>query len=91
MDERAIKHLLIIFGVSLIAIFVVKTVISRTIVNLNKVTFEKKQEAIKPPAEQQAATFVSDAAITSETPAASTVGEAPPLEPLAASDVGEAR
>lgn len=91
MDERAIKRLLIIFGVSLIAIFLVKTVISRTIINLNKIAAEKKQDAIKPPAERQAATPASDAAIILESPAVSTVVGAAPLEPLSASGVGEVR
>lgn len=91
MNERAIKRLLIIFAVSLIAIFLVKTVISKTIINLNKVAAEKKQETIKPPAELQTAATSSDAAIIPETPAASTVVEAAPLEPGYSSGVSEAR
>jgi hypothetical protein len=91
MDERVIKRLLIIFGVSLIAIFIVKAVISRTIINLNKVAAENKREALKPPAEQQANIPASDAAIILETPAVSTVVEAAPLEPVSASGASEVR
>lgn len=89
MDERAIKRLLIIFVISLIAIFIVKKVISRTIIDLNRIAAEKKQSSAKLPAMQQMMPITSDAAMISETPPVSTVGEAAaPLESPSVSGVG---
>lgn len=86
MDERAIKRLLVIVAISIIAIVLFKTMMTKTIVNLNKAAAEKKQVAA-----QQAATPASDAAMIIETPAASTVGEVTTLEPSPASGVSEVR
>ncbi len=88
MDERAIKRLLIIFLISLIAIFIVKKVISRTIIDLNRIAAEKKQSSAKLPTVQQVTPITSDAAMISETPPVSTVGEAVPLESPSVSGVG---
>jgi hypothetical protein len=90
MDERAIKRLLIIFAASLIAIFVFKTMLSKTIVNLNKAAAEKKQ-ATKPSAAREVVTPPSDSAAIIETPAASTADEVPTQGLSAASGVGEAQ
>lgn len=84
MDERAIKRLLVIVGISLIAIVLFKTMMTRTIVNLNKVAAEKNQStaaASVPPA--------SDTAIVIESPAASSAADIATLEPSAASGVAE--
>ena len=89
MDERALKRLLVIIAISIIAILLFKAMMSNTIVNLNRVAAEKKQAS--PPATQQEAMPVSDAAIIAETPAASAAGEAAPLDVPAASGVNEAR
>ena len=91
MDERAIKRLLIILAASLIAIWIFKTMLSKTIVNLNKAAVEKKQ-ATKLPATQEATPPFFDAtAIVPETPAASAVGAVTMMEPSAASSVSETR
>lgn len=91
MHERAIKRLLVIFAVSLVAIMLFKTMMSRTIINLSMVAAEKKQAAAKLSAEQKAATAASDAAIIIETPATSAVAEGGALESSAVSGVSEAR
>lgn len=88
MDERAIKRLLIIFLISLIAIFIVKKIISRTIIDLNRIAVEKKQSIAKLPTMQQVTPITSDAAMISETLPVSTIGEAVPLESPAVSSVG---
>lgn len=91
MDERAIKRLLIIVAVSLIAIWLFKSMMSRTIVNLNKVAVEKKQAATRLSTQRQAAIAVSGAATTADDPAASAVEEGATLESPAAPVAGEAR
>jgi hypothetical protein len=75
MDERALKRLLVIVAVSIISIFVFKSMMVKTAVNLNKVAVEKKQAAATTSAQQQDTTAVSDVAATLESPAASGVGE----------------
>jgi hypothetical protein len=90
MDERAIKRLLVIVVISIVAIMLFKTMMSNTIVNLNRVAAEKKQAA-KPFAAQEEAMPASDAANIGETPAASTTGEAATPEVPAASRVNETR
>lgn len=72
MDERAIKRLLIILAVSLVAIFLFKSMMTSTIVNLNKAAAEKKVAA-RPPVAQPEVPAVSDAAVvtTPESSAAS--------------------
>jgi hypothetical protein len=89
MDERAIKRLLVIVAVSIIAIMLFKAMMSNTIVNLNRAAAEKKHAS--PSAAQQEVTPVSDTAIIVETPAASAAGEAAPLDVPAASGVNETR
>jgi hypothetical protein len=84
MDERALKRLLVIVAVSIIAIFLFKTMMSKTIVNLNRAAAEKKQAVVKPPAVQQQETPASDAPTILDTPAASAVGEDTKQEPSAA-------
>jgi len=91
MEERAIKRLLIMVAVSIVIIFVFKSVMSKTVANLNLVAAEKKQAAAKPPAEQEAETPPYDAAIVPETPAALPVAEAATLEQPSASGVNEVR
>jgi hypothetical protein len=89
MDERALKRLLVIVAISIIAIMLFKTMMSNTIVNLNRAAAEKKLAS--PPATQQEAMPVSDAVIVVETPVASAVGEITPLEVPVVSGVNEAR
>lgn len=91
MDERALKRLLAIVAASLIAIWLFKSMMSRTIVNLNKVAVEKKQAAVRLSAERQAAIPVSGAATTFDESAASAVGETAVPESTAAPVVGETR
>jgi hypothetical protein len=91
MDERAIKRLLVILAVSIIAIFLFKAMMTNTFVNLNKAAAEKQQAAAIPPAAQQEEIPVSDAAVVIEAPAASSVGEAPIQEPSAQSGVSGAQ
>ena len=88
MDERSIKRMLIIFVISLIVIFIVKKVISRTVIDLNRIAAEKKQSSAKLPTEQQVTPITSDATMISETPPVSTVGEAASLESPSVSGVG---
>jgi hypothetical protein len=91
MDERAIKRLLVIVAMSLIAIWLFKSMMSKTIISLNKVAVEKKQAAVRLFAERQAATSASGAAMTVEEPAASAVGENAALESPAVPVTGETR
>ncbi len=92
MDERAIKRLLIIVAASLIAIFIFKAMMSKTIVNLNRAAAEKKQGAVpSPAATQQAETPASEAENVPGTPAASAIGETTMMEPSVASSVSETR
>lgn len=90
MDERALKRLLIIVAVSIIAIFLFKAMMSSTVVNLNKLAAEKKQASMIS-AQQQATTPAYDAAISIETPAASAVSDVTMSEQTAASGVSEVR
>lgn len=76
MDERAIKRLLIMVGVSIIAIMVLKTMILKTAeIKVNKVATEKKrvaeQQAPAAPAITEMPTTTLDASASS--PAASGV------------------
>lgn len=81
MDERALKRLLIVVVVSIIAIFVFKAMMSRTIVNLSRAASEKTQAAIKAPAGEQEALSVADDTIAIEPSAASAVVEDVTPEP----------
>jgi len=86
MDERAIKRLLIIVAASLVAIFVLKSAMYRTIVNLNRIAAERKQTGTRPTGETRA---VPPASVTNvESAPASAADE---VEPLPASGAGEAR
>ena len=91
MDERAIKRLLVILAVSIIAIFLFKSMMTRTIGNLGRVAAEKKQAAATPPAVQQDALPASNAATVVETPAGSSVGEVSAPESSVASAVSGAQ
>ncbi len=91
MDERAIKRLLVILAISIIAIFLFKAMMTNSIVNLNKAAVEKKQAAVRPPAAQQEEPPVSGAAIVVETSAGSSVGEVSSPEPATASGVSVAQ
>jgi len=91
MDERAIKRLLVILAVSIITIFIFKAMMTSTFVNLNKAVFEKPKAAADPPAAQQEALAVSDAAIVIESPAVSPAGEVQTGEPSAVSGVDRAQ
>lgn len=90
MDERAIKRLLIIFVASIIAIMLLKMVLTRTYATLSKVAVEKKQAAAKPPSPVQEPT-PSAALEIIEPPAASSVEEVNTAELPASSGVSEAR
>lgn len=95
MDERAIKRLLIMVVVSIIAILVFKKILTKTAINVNKAVVEKKQAAsAKPPTVQQAPS-PSPAPAIIESPAASSVTEATtmdtPASSPAASSVSEVR
>jgi hypothetical protein len=91
MDERAIKRLLVILAISIIAIFLFKKMMTNSIVNLNKAAAERQKTAAKPPVAQQEASSVSDAAIVVEPPAVSSVGEVSTPQPPAASGVSGAQ
>lgn len=80
MDERALKRLLIVVAVSIIAIFAFKAMMSRTIVNLGKAAADKKQAAIKTPAVQQEASPADEDTNAGEPSAASAVAEGATLE-----------
>lgn len=88
MNERAIKRLLVIFVISLVAIFMVKKIISRTVINMNRIVAEKKQFAARSRTLQQMPQITSDAAVILDTPSVSKAEEAVPLEPPPVSGVG---
>ena len=86
MEERVIKRLLIILAVSIIAIIVIKVMLTKTYSNLNDAVVAKKQAAEAAKAatqEQTSATEVIDThvasgvgeTITAEMPASSVEGE----------------
>ena len=75
MDERALKRLLIIVAVSIIAIFLFKIMMSNTIVKLNKAVAEKKQAVAKQPSGHRETPPTSDTSTIIEMSAASSVGE----------------
>ena len=89
MDERTIKRLLVIVGVSLIVIVLFKTMMTKTIINLNRVAAEKNQSATVTSGAGQA--VVPGTTTTVDTPAASSVGESVALETSATSAVIDAR
>jgi len=89
MDERTIKRLLVIVGVSLIVIVLFKTMMTKTIINLNRVAAEKNQSTTVTTGAGQAAD--SGTTITLETPAASPVGESTAREISATSAVIDTR
>ncbi|MBI5439414.1 MAG: hypothetical protein HY936_10825 [Nitrosomonadales bacterium] len=74
MNERAIKRLLFIILASIVAIFLFKAVLTKTVVGLNKATADKKQATVaKSPAPQQAPAPPADAGAIIEAPATSSV------------------
>jgi hypothetical protein len=75
MDERAIKRLLVIVAISIIAIMLFKTMMTRTIVTLNQAAVEKRRAAAMPPVALPETTPASDAASVTKMPAASAVVE----------------
>jgi hypothetical protein len=88
MDERAIRRLLIIVAISLIVIFLVRKVISGSIVNLNRIVAEKKRSGVSLHTPQPMASATPDTAVISETPPAAVVDDAAPLESPSVSGVG---
>lgn len=92
VNERAIKRLLIIIIASIIAIFLFKVALTKTIAGLNKATVDKKQAAAaKLPAPQQAPATPADAGAIIEAPATSAVGAATTLDSPASSIENETR
>jgi hypothetical protein len=92
MDERALKRLLIIVAIGIAAIFIFKSMMSKTIINLNKVAVEKKQtSATQPVPQPDILPTASDSVTLVDVPAASGVGEVSMLETPAASAVSDAR
>lgn len=89
MDERAIKRLLVIVALSIIAIFLFRSMLLKTVTRLNSAAAIKKQAAAPAPAPQQEETPVAE--MTSVIAAASAPAEAATLEPAAASGVSEGR
>ena len=88
VNERAIKRLLFIIAASIVAIFLFKVVLIKTIVGLNKAATDKKQAAIaKLPPPQQG----SDAGAIIEMPATSAVDAVTTLDSPASSVENEAR
>jgi hypothetical protein len=75
MDERAIKRLLVIVAISIIVIMLFKTMMTRTIVNLNQAVAEKRRAAARPPVALPETTPASDSASVTTMPAASAVFE----------------
>ena len=89
MDERAIKRLLVILAISIIAIFLFKAMMTNSIANLSKAAADRQKTAAKPPVAQQEVSPVSDAAIVVEPPAVSSVGEvSTPQSPAASGASG---
>lgn len=91
MDERAIKRLLIIVVASIIAIMLLKMVLTKTYTALNKATAEKKQTVAAKPADPQPEPISPVTTGVIEAPLASAVGEIPSLNTYASSAVSEAR
>lgn len=90
MDERAIKRLLKILAASIIAVLLIKVMLTKTYTNLNNAATVKKQaESAKLSAPQQPP--APPAAAITDAPATSSVGEATAVEVSASSSVGEAR
>ena len=87
MDERTIKRLLIILAISIIAIVVIKVMLTKTYTKLSDAAVAKKQaaEAAKSSTQEPPATETIDI------PAASSAGEVTTQDSPAASAVSEAR
>ena len=91
MDERAIKRLLKIMVVSIIAIVLLKAWLTKTYTTLNQAAAEKKPAAaINPSAPQQEPT-PPVAAEAIESPATSSDGETAAVDLSASSGVSEAQ
>jgi hypothetical protein len=91
MDERAIKRLLVILAVSIIALFLFKAMMIKSIGNLGKAAAEKKHAAAVPPVAQPEAPPASDTANVVKTLAVSSVGEVSAPESASASAVSGAQ
>lgn len=91
MNERDIKRLLIIVAASVIAIMLVKMVLTKTYTTLNQAVAEKRQPAIAKPAELQQISTPVAAAEANEAPAASAATETATVDTHAASSVSEVR
>lgn len=89
MDERAIKRLLVIVALSIIGIFIFRSMMLKTVVKLNSAAAIKKQAAAPAPAPQQEATPVAEEANVIES--ASAPEATATLESPVASGVSEAR
>lgn len=71
MEERNLKRLVIIVAISLIAIFIFKSMMSKTITNMGRVAAEKKQAADALRAQQQAEAAAREAAVVMDASAVS--------------------
>lgn len=87
MDERAIKRLLVIVALSILAIFIFRSMMLKTVTNLNHVAAAKKQAAVPAPALQEAIVPASEVASVIE--AASAPEDAATLASPTASGVSE--
>jgi len=92
MEERAIKRLLVILGLSIVAILIFKSIMLKTATKASKIAIEKQQAvAARQAAEQQAATQPVPAAYEPPAaPATAATMDAPVPSP-AASGVGDVR
>lgn len=91
MNDRAIKRLLAIFVVSIIAIMLFKLGLTKAYTSASKVAAENNQAATTKPAVSLEALASPASSEVIETPAASVVGEATEPDSLATSSVNEAR
>jgi hypothetical protein len=90
MDERAIKRLLIMLVASIIAIWLIKVMLTKSYTNLNNAAAAKKQaESAKLSTPQQPPAASATEII--DTPAASSVGEVTAVEISASSSLSETR
>lgn len=84
MDERAVKRLLVMLAVSIIAIMLLKTMMLKTAVKVSHAAIEKRQAAIaKQAAEQQSPALSPDGAMAINLQQASAV--VPPVDAPASS------
>lgn len=91
MNERAIKRLLVILAVSIVAIFIFKAMMTNTIAKLSKAADEKQQAVAKPAVVQMETNPVPDAAPVDDLSPVSSVIDAPTLETQSASGASGAQ